>query len=304
MATAVLQHRTRKIPVSGYVYSVMASRDRLLISSTVLFACLAVGGFGWAFKLSGENQKLRDKATRAEANANATEEEMKETISTLESEQLEAMASAEERFASEQAGLRTEYTERMTSAYNEFANVVENGQQALRYIDTLEGKIQSGQQLSQNEINRLTSMASGLDLLRQKYEAPMQDFQELGNYFEKQASVQVQQPHQRFKRMRRLFNRDYRDQEVAYQQAVGQQSAFTEANKRYQGAYTDARRKMTSATQSMDAHAQRLAALTAEKAQNHAELEQFFRDSRKAIQIHLDVLDLDFEPPALNGDGS
>ncbi|MEM9481583.1 MAG: hypothetical protein AAGA58_18185 [Verrucomicrobiota bacterium] len=282
----------------------MASRDRLFISLIVLFACLAVGGFGWAFKLSGENQKLRDKVTRAEASANATREEMEETVSTLESEQLAAMASAEERFAGEQAELRAEYTERMTSAYNEFANVVENGQQALRYIDTLEGKIQSGQQLSQSEIDRLTAMASGLDLLRKKYEAPMQDFEELGNFFAKQASVNVEKPNPRLKRMRRLFNPDYREQEIAYQQAVGQQAAFTEANKRYQTAYASARQKMSAATKSMDAHAQRLAALTAEKAQNQAELEQFFRDSRQAIQIHLDVIDLDFEPPAVGAEGS
>ncbi len=283
----------------------MASRDRILLSLTVLFGALAIGGFVWAFKLSDANQKLEDRATRAETDAAAAREEMRETVAKLEMEQIRALTQAEERFAKEQGELRSEYTQRMTSAYNEFANVVENGQQALSYISSLENKMKAGQNLSQGEIDKLTAMASGLDMLRKRYEAPMQDFKELGDYFSRQASsVGVEKPNPRLKRMRRLFNRDYRDQELAYQQAVGQQAAFAAAERRYQAAYKSARTKMATAANSMDAHAQRLAALTAEKAQNHAELEKFFRDSKQAIQIHLDVIDLDFEPPVIDPAGS
>ena len=49
---------------------------------------------------------------------------------------------------------------------------------------------------------------------------------------------------------------------------------------------------------------ERLAALAAEKTQNRDELERFFRDSKKAIQIHLDVIDLDYEPPGIDPAGS
>ncbi|GAG31801.1 unnamed protein product, partial [marine sediment metagenome] len=222
------------------------------------------------------------------------QEDHADALAAVQRTSAENLQNAEERWKADKQQLQAKHAARVTDAYQQFTEIVENGRKALGYIDELEAKLKSGQALSSEEIERLGAIAGGLDQLRTQYRKPMQEFTELGDYFEREANRTIETPETpRFKRLRKLVSRNYREQLRQYELQVEQKKAFAQAHARFSVAYRKAQTQMDVIGKGMAAQAQRIYALAGEKQQRYDEFEDFFRKSRQAISIHLDVIDLD-----------
>jgi hypothetical protein len=209
------------------------------------------------------------------------------------------LQTAEARWKDATKKLEEQHAERLTAANVQFSDLLENGRRSLTYISTLEEKLKGNQSLDAGELERLAAIASGLDHLRAQYRKPMQEFTELGAYFERQANASITEPEtKRFKGIKRLFSKNFREQERElnreYEQRLGQRAAFEVAHARFSAAYGAAQKQMDALGRDMADHSQRLYALIDEgKAAHSEDLARFFAESKKAINVHLEMIELD-----------
>jgi hypothetical protein len=191
--------------------------------------------------------------------------------------------------------LRQGERKRLATAAKEFENIFEGNKTTLQYIDLLEDKVKAGQALSKAEVEKLTIITTGLGYLKKQYQKPMQEFQELANYFEAQANKQLEKPKGGF--FKRLFSKEFREQEKEYFRQEGAKEAFEQAQGKFSSTYAEAQKVMGSVNLDADAQLQKLQAYIDDKQQMNAEdLGSFFDKARKALRTHQDVLD--FEPDA------
>ena len=191
--------------------------------------------------------------------------------------------------------LRTGERKRLAIAAKEFENIFEGNKTTLQYIDLLEDKVKAGQTLSKAEVEKLSIITTGLSYLKKQYQKPMQEFQELANYFDAQASKQIAKPKGGF--FKRMFSSDFRDAEKEYLRQEGAKEAFEQAQSKFSGTYKQAQKVMGSVNLDADSQIQKLNAYIDDKQQMNAEdLSSFFDKARKALRTHQDVLD--FEPEA------
>ncbi|MBK8094819.1 MAG: hypothetical protein IPK32_23345 [Verrucomicrobiaceae bacterium] len=92
------------------------------------------------------------------------------------------------------AAMRQDERKRLTAAAREFSSIFEGNQATLGYINALEDKVKSGQQLSKAEVERLTVITTGLGYLKKQYQKPMEEFKEPQDCFEAQAAKVVEKP--------------------------------------------------------------------------------------------------------------
>ncbi len=266
-----------------------------------MFVALTIIGFCAAAWLGIWGSGERTKRLEAQRDSEDLEEKLANTIkehenalATVQETAAQNLQDAEARWKQDKKQIQTKNAERMAAANRQFTEIVENGRKALGYIDTLEGKLKQGQQLSADEIERLGAIAGGLDQLRAQYKKPMQEFTELGNYFEREATRRIEKPDApRFRRLRKLVSKNYREELRSYEKQLDQQRAFAKAHARFSEAYARAQTRIDTIGKDMAAQAQRLYALTSQKQQDYEDFEEFFRKSKQAIEIHLDVIDLD-----------
>ena len=192
--------------------------------------------------------------------------------------------------------LRKGERKRLAIAAKEFENIFEGNKTTLQYIDLLEDKVKAGQTLSKAEVEKLSIITTGLGYLKKQYQKPMQEFQELANYFDAQASKHIEKPKGGF--FKRLFSSDYREAEKQYQRQEGAKEAFEQAQSKFSGTYKQAQKVMGSVNLDADGQIQKLQSYIDDKKQmNTDDLSAFFDNARKALRTHQDVLD--FEPDAV-----
>lgn len=194
--------------------------------------------------------------------------------------------------------LRQGERKRLATAAKEFENIFEGNKTTLQYIDLLEDKVKAGQMLSKAEVEKLAIITTGLGYLKQQYQKPMQEFQELVAYFEAQASKNVEKPKGGL--FKRMFSKQFREQEKEYLRQEGAKEAFEQAQEKFSGTYSRAQRAMAGVNLNADAEIQKLHAYIDEKQQmNREDLSAFFDKARKALRTHQDVLDFEPEAPRL-----
>ena len=271
---------------------------KLLITLFVL-SLLGCGvlGYGWW----AETKAHRAEVERLQISHQADLENERAQAATQLAEQTQRheqrLAAVTDDFESRLDALRGEQRKQLTAAYQEFESIFEGNKQTIEYIDLLEGKVKAGQAISKNEAEKLAVIAAGIGHLQKQYQKPMQEFQELADYFERQASRQptAQAPKKTFGFFRRLVSRDYRESEKQYYREQGAQRAFEAAQGEFGRVYSSAQSAMRGVNLDAEAQIKKLYDLIEEKDNANAQdLTEFFDQARKALKTHQDVLQ--FEP--------
>jgi hypothetical protein len=197
-------------------------------------------------------------------------------------------------------GMRQEQRQQVAEAYREFENIFEGNKQTIEYINLLEGKVRAGQQLSKNEVEKLTVITTGLSYLQKQYSKPLQEFRELEAYFDRQAATQLtmpEKPKSNFGFFKRAFSKNFREAEKQYYREEGQKQAFEQAQQEFGRTYASAQKSMQAIDLNADEQIKKLYLLIEEKdVANQSDLSEFFNKARQALRTHQDVLQ--FEPDA------
>jgi hypothetical protein len=195
--------------------------------------------------------------------------------------------------------LRTDQRKQIADAYKEFENIFEGNRQTIEYINVLEGKVRAGQQLSKNEVEKLTVITTGLGYLQKQYQKPLQEFTELEAYFERQAArpSTATEPKKAFGFFRRTFSKSFRENEKQFYREEGERQAFEKAQQEFSRVYASAQQSMQAVNLNADEQVKKLYSLIEEKdAANQTDLTEFFNKARQALRTHQNVLQ--FEPDA------
>jgi Tfp pilus assembly protein PilE len=197
--------------------------------------------------------------------------------------------------------LRTDQRKQMTAAFKEFESIFEGNKKTIDYINALERRVQSGQAVSKAEVEKLAVIATGLGYLQKEYQKPMGEFKELEQYLARQTAALparsgAESEPKRFGFLRRMFSKEYREEERQKLRDEGAREAFEAAQVKFNTVYASAQKQMAAVGLNADGYAKKLYALMEEKGQANAEdLSGFFEQARKALKTHQEVLD--FEPP-------
>lgn len=271
------------------------------LSALLVLSFLASGVLGWfLFESRAELASLRKErelivAEHLEA-LKAKEAEYQRTLDSqaAQHQKMITVLSAEHEKKIDE--LRSGERKRLASAAKEFENIFEGNKTTLQYIDLLEDKVKAGQALSKAEVEKLTIITTGLGYLKKQYQKPMQEFQELVAYFEAQASRQIEKPKGGL--FKRMFSKEFREQEKEYIRQEGAKEAFEQAQTKFTGTYARAQQSMAGVNLDADSQIQKLHAYIDDKQQmNREDLSAFFDKARRALRTHQEVLD--FEPEAL-----
>lgn len=270
------------------------------LTALLVLSFLASGVLGWFLfqsrsdltTLQSEMEHL--KAVHAEE-LQAKEAESQRALDAQAAQHQKMITALNDEHEKKIDALRSGERKRLATAAKEFENIFEGNKTTLQYIDLLEDKVKAGQALSKAEVEKLTIITTGLGYLKKQYQKPMQEFRELADYFEAQAGRQIEKPKGGF--FKRLFSKDFREQEKEYLRQEGAKNAFEMAQGKFTSVYASAQRVMAGVNLDADAQLQKLHAYIDDKQQmNREDLTSFFDKARKALRTHQDVLD--FEPEA------
>lgn len=273
------------------------------LSALLVLSFLASSVLGWFLFES------RSDLAEARQHIESIQAEHAETLKAKEAEfqrALQAQAAQHQKMITDLSSehekkvdeLRQGERKRLATAAREFENIFEGNKTTLQYIDLLEDKVKAGQALSKAEVEKLAIITTGLGYLKQQYQKPMQEFQELVAYFEAQASRNLEKPKGGL--FKRMFSKQFREQEREYQRQEGAKEAFEQAQAKFTGTYSRAQQAMAGVNLNADAELGKLHAYLDDKQQmNKEDLGAFFDKARKALRTHQDVLDFEPETPPL-----
>lgn len=272
----------------------MTTASKNIITLLIIVA-LALGFGMW--RLHANNQvKLQElAASHAEALA-AKHDEMQKALAAQADQHQKAIQTLNEDYDKKLAEFQQSQRQQLASAYKEFESIFEGNKKTIDYINVLEGKIKGGQNLNKAEVERLAVIATGLGYLQKQYQKPLEEFNELAAYFEKQAALQPEKPKGSF--FRRIFSKQYRESEKEFYREEGMKQAYEQAQSRFSQVYSGAQKQMAAVHLDADEHLKKLYAVIEDKQRaNQEDLSAFFDQARKALRTHQDVLK--FEPENL-----
>lgn len=270
------------------------------LTALLVLSFLASGVLGWFLfqartDLAATHAQIEQMKTDHLEELKAKESECQRTLDTQAAQHQKMITALNDEHEKKIDELRQGERKRLAIAAKEFENIFEGNKTTMQYIDLLEDKVKSGQTLSKAEVEKLTIITTGLSYLKKQYQKPMQEFQELANYFDSQASKHLEKPKGGF--FKRLFSSDFREAEKEYLRQEGAKEAFEQAQGKFSTTYKQAQKVMGSVNLDADAQLQKLNAYIDDKQQQNAQdLSSFFDKARKALRTHQDVLD--FEPDA------
>ncbi|WP_395753086.1 hypothetical protein [Prosthecobacter sp.] len=275
------------------------------LTALLVLSFLASGVLGWfLFQANTDLALLRAEMETSKAEhqeeLKAKEGEFQRTLDSQAAQHQKMITALNDEHEKKIDELRKGERKRLAIAAKEFENIFEGNKTTLQYIDLLEDKVKAGQTLSKAEVEKLTIITTGLGYLKKQYQKPMQEFQELANYFDAQASKHIEKPKGGF--FKRLFSSDFREAEKQYNRQEGAKEAFEQAQSKFSTTYKQAQKVMGSVNLDADAQLKKLNAYIDEKQQQNAsDLSSFFDNARKALRTHQDVLDFEPETPQLPG---
>ena len=267
------------------------------IAATGLLASAGLGIWLWQTneghrkaiaEMSDAHKRTVEDLQSAHAAALATEQEKNaKTIETL-------TADFEKKLDSQ----RQDQRKQMATAFKEFESIFDGNKRTIDYINALESKVQAGQAVSKAEVEKLAVIATGLGYLQKEYQKPMGEFKELEQYLSRQAAnlpAKDSTTPTRFGFFKRMFSKEYRENEKQQLRDQGAREAFEAAQMKFSTVYASAQKQMASVSINADEYTKKIYALMDEKQQaNKEDLSKFFDEARKALRTHQDVLD--FQP--------
>ncbi|MFM7606004.1 MAG: hypothetical protein ACKO8Z_12525 [Prosthecobacter sp.] len=266
----------------------------------LVISLLASGVLGWfLFQTRSDNDVLRDQLNRLEGEhaevLKQRDEQMQRALENQAAKHQQALDALNAEHEKALTAMRQGERQRLAAAAKEFGDIFEGNKATLGYLNTLEEKVKAGQSLAKAEVERLTIITTGLGYLKKQYQKPMQEFKELQDYFEAQASKVAEKPQGSF--FKRMFSKEFREAEKEWERNEGARQAFEQAQGVFNGVYAKAQTAMNAVSLDADAQMKKLQDyLDDKKQQNPEDLGALFNQARKALRTHQEVLD--FEPNA------
>lgn len=191
---------------------------------------------------------------------------------------------------------RKEVSQRMSNVFTQFGDILEGNKKALTSITVLEQKVKAGQALSKAESQDLAVMATGLSYLQKQYEKPFQDFKELETYLSRQSSANLKTPDMRNSFWKRVFSKEFREQEREFYRTEGERRGFQDASAKFTEAYAVAQKQMSGLNLDFQKAIEKLAGLNQDN-KNKEDLSEFFDQAKKALTTHQKIIE--FEPEVI-----
>lgn len=261
----------------------------------MMLLVVTLAGMGaWVWKTKNELKLVEAQiATVEKAGQDAVaakEQEMKDAISAQEQQHQQDVTSIMEKHQKELDALRDGERKRMAESFKQFSDILDGNKKTVEYIDLLEKKVKSGQAVSGAEAQKLATIATGLSYLQKQYEKPFQEFGELEAYLSKRSDENIETPNMKNAFWKRLFNRNFREQEREFYRTEGERRGFQEASRRFDEAYSNAQKQMKSVSIDLEKSLTSIQQLIDEK-KAPENLDAFFDEARKALTTHQKLLD-------------
>jgi hypothetical protein len=271
----------------------MMKQVRVLLMALVL----SLGGMGaWVWKAKENQWEAENAAQKAEAESKAAlaakESEIQRALQDQQARHDKDYAALNEKHEQDLDSLRKTERQRMAQAFTQFSDILDGNKKTLDYINLLENKVKSGQNVSVNEAQKLATIATALGYLQKQYEKPFREFAELEAYLAKRAGANIDTPNMRFAFFKRMFSGEFREQEREFYRTEGERRGFQDASDKFAQAYTAAQRQMAGVNVDFEKSIMKLNDLVAEK--KTEDLSKFFEQARKALNTHQKLLE--FEP--------
>jgi hypothetical protein len=260
---------------------------------------LTLGGMGaWVWKLNDKQglmeQELR-KAETVKAVALAQKDKDHEDARTADdAKHQDDLRKLNVEFEAKLDDLRKKERVKLAQAYEQFSGILDGDKKALEYLNLIEQKVKDGTAISGAEAEKLAVIATGLTYLQKQYAKPFEEFSELEAYLQKRASTQIDTPNMRNSFWKRMFSREFREQEREFYRTEGERRGFQDAQGRFSEAYAAAQKRMAGVNLEMDKTIAKLNEVIQEKPSNMPDLTEFFNQARKALNAHQKLLE--FEP--------
>lgn len=265
------------------------------IALALVVASLGYGIWYYHSDAGRLRQEIEQMRASHELALQSKDEEMQRSLGAQNDQHQRALQALNEEHVKELTGIRQNQRKQMASAFKEFENIFSGNKQTIEYINALESKVKSGQELSKSEVERLSVITSGISFLQKQYQKPLQEFTALQDYFETAAKRPNEKPKANFGFFKRMFSKDFREAEKEYLREEGARRAFAEAQGKFESVYASAQRSMRGVNLDADAQIRKLNQLVEDKKlANSEDLSAFFDKARQALRTHQDVLD--FEP--------
>jgi len=283
----------------------MSATHRILLVLSIASAAIFAGLFIWAFQTGKAAQDAADfaaletsKVRNEVAEANARTESLRDE---MEAQQREAESRIVE--------LNTEWTERLEKTradndarigrlFGQFNEIIHDSAATAEYLRKLEGRLRQGKELGEQEIEELQLIAGSLGYLHAQYQKPLAEFRELEQFLINQLQIPPMPPGQRMAFFRRIFSRDYREQELEYQRDLGKMEAFEASRVKVVETYARAQKQMAAIRLDTDRTIARLRALAEKKETDTKDLAEFLRQSHRVLDVHAEVMKLREEQAA------
>jgi len=281
---------------------------RLLLALLVIVAG-SMGAWVWkVYERLDASRTLLAQAEKRTAVALARKDrDQQQAFATLNEQHQKEIQRLNDEGEQKLEALRKEQRTKLTQAYQQFSGILDGDRKTLDYINLIEQKVKSGQEVSKAEADKLAVIASGLTYLQKQYQKPFEDFRELESFLEKRASTQngVSIEHANF--WQRLFSKEAREKEKQsereYYRTEGELGAFRAAKSKFASAYAGAQKKMSAVNIDAEKAIAGLNSFIEDKRANTQDLTEFFNQARKALNTHQKLLDMepDFSKPVIDG---
>ena len=192
------------------------------------------------------------------------------------------------------AQMKQEHREQMQKTYAQMDNIIHDSRKTLEYIDRVERKLKSGQQLSKEESQQLMAIGNGLTFLHKQYEKPIEEFRELEKFLTEQLNVaSVVPPTQRGAFFKRMLSKGYREHEQEYFRDQGKRDAFERSRDKVTEAYARAQAQMKQLSVQGGEYLQQLQAVVDSNDAQESDIDAFFDQSKEILQIHDRIMSLE-----------
>lgn len=271
--------------------------ERNFLAAFLIAGAVAVGFGLWAMQLLKQKNLVGNELLKARTELEQVRRESDEKLEALEAAHDEELVAVEDGFQRKIDELKARQSERISNAYAQFNDLVGESNEALAYIGEIEAKLRMGQEATEVELEKLGAIASALAVLGDQYRKPMAEFQALGDYFAERAAAQPDAPDKRLGFLKRIFSRNFREQERTYREDLAKQQAYQDVLAQFTEAYQKAQAKINAIGVDLTKQAAQVYALIDEKSVALKDLESFFKTSREALDIHQQMLEFEPEVP-------
>lgn len=270
------------------------------VRALVMALVLSLGGMGaWVWKAKDNQWRAEEATAAAEQKTRdvlvAKEAEMQKTLQDQQARHDKEFAALNEKHEKDLDALRQSERQRMAQAFTQFGDILDGNKKTLEYINLLEDKVKSGQNVSINEAQKLATIATALGYLQKQYQKPFREFAELEAYLSKRSNASIDTPNMRFAFFKRIFSGEFREQEREFYRTEGERRGFQDASDRFSQAYASAQKQMQGVNVDFEKSIMNLNNLVAEK--KTEDLSEFFNQARKALNTHQKMLEFDPETP-------